>query len=50
MRWRRQLSFSEIRFARFRSTCDPARTEGINLRGMYRFPIERYAEQLRTGV
>lgn len=24
----------------------PTRTEGINLRGVFRFPIERYAEQL----
>ncbi len=24
----------------------PTRTEGINLRGVFRFPIERYAEEL----
>jgi hypothetical protein len=24
----------------------PTRTEGINMRGVFRFPIEQYAEQL----
>jgi hypothetical protein len=24
----------------------PTRTEGINLRGVFRFPVERYAEQI----
>ena len=28
----------------------PTRTEGINLRGVFSFPIEQYAEQLLTSL
>jgi hypothetical protein len=28
----------------------PTRTEGINLRGIFRFPVERYAEKVLPSV
>ena len=28
----------------------PTRTEGINLRGIFRFPVERYAEKILPSV
>ena len=28
----------------------PSRTEGVNLRGIFRFPVERYAEELLPSV
>ena len=42
-RWanRRQVILPEII-----GSIAPARLEGINLRGVFRFPIERYADQL----
>jgi hypothetical protein len=28
----------------------PTRTEGINLRGVFRFPVERYADKILPSV
>lgn len=28
----------------------PTRTEGVDLRGMFRFPVERYADKLLPSV